>query len=128
METHTKTSAWDNKTHSQLKIEYELMEKKLEARRATCRKSSKQYYDKTFKLKINATPEEVEKNKSSLMKRDSYQKSYYLEHKEKIRIKQKSYREQKKQKAKEEKELTTLYNNEIHVKNYKMKEEKELTA
>ena len=108
METNTKTKPWDNKTHSELRIEYALMAQKLEARRATCRKSSKQYYDKTFKLKNNATPEEVEKNKSSLMKRDSYQKSYYLKNKEQIRIKQKSYREQKKNKLKELKETEKI--------------------
>ena len=90
--------SWETKSHSELKAEYELMAQRLEARRATCRKSSKQYYDKTFKLKENATPEDVEKNKSSLMKRDEYQKSYYTKNKDAIKIKQKKYREERKQK------------------------------
>lgn len=90
------SQSWENKSHSELKAEYELMAHKLESRRATCRKSSKQYYDKTFKLKENATPNEIEKNKSSLLKRDEYQKSYYIQNKDKIKIKQKQYREQRK--------------------------------
>lgn len=94
--------SWETKSHSQLKAEYELMAQRLEARRATCRKSSKQYYDKTFKLRENATPEDVEKNKSSLMKRDEYQKSYYTKNKEAIKIKQKKYREIRKLKKLEE--------------------------
>lgn len=88
--------SWENKSHSELKAEYELMAQRLEARRATCRKSSKQYYDKTFKLKENATPTEVEKNKSSLLRRDEYQKEYYVKNKDKIKIKQKQYRELRK--------------------------------
>ena len=98
-------TSWETKTHSELKAEYELMATRLEARRATCRKSSKQYYNKTYKLKENATPTEVEKNKSSLMKRDVYQKTYYENHKDAIKIKQKHYRELRKlkqQKAKED--------------------------
>ncbi len=101
---NAKTS-WETKTHSQLKEEYEMMVKRIEARRETCRKSSKQYYDKTFKLKENATPEDVEKNKSSLMKRDEYQKSYYEKNKDAIRIKQKKYRELRKQKKLAEQNL-----------------------
>jgi len=96
--------SWETKTHSELKAEYELMAQRLEARRATCRKSSKQYYDKTYKLKENASPEEVEKNKSSLMKRDEYQKSYYVKNKEAIKIKQKKYREIRKLKKQQEKD------------------------
>ena len=96
--------SWENKSHSELKAEYELMAQRLEARRATCRKSSKQYYEKTFKLKENATPNEIEKNKSSLLRRDEYQKSYYLKNKDKIKIKQKQYRENRKLKKQQDNE------------------------
>tara|TARA_R110002072_G_scaffold271842_2_gene431832 strand:- start:1417 stop:1743 length:327 start_codon:yes stop_codon:yes gene_type:complete len=91
-------NAWQNKNLDELKKDYFLMAQKLEARRATCRKSSKQYYDKTYKLKENATASEVEKNKSQLQKRDEYQKTYYDKNKETIKVKQKKYREVKKAK------------------------------
>lgn len=77
------------------------MANKLEARRATCRKSSKQYYNKTFKLTDKSTPADVAKNKSSLMRRDEYQKKYYQKNKEIIKLKQREYREQRKKKEEE---------------------------
>lgn len=96
---------WQTMPMEQLKANYELMAKKLEARRATCRASSKKYYDKTFKLKDNASKEQIEKNKASLDRRDKYQKSYYEKNKEAIKIKQKAYRQKKAQERKRLKEL-----------------------
>ena len=96
-------NAWTNKNLDELKKDYFLMAQRLEARRATCRKSSKQYYNKTYKLKEDATASEVEKNKSQLQKRDEYQKSYYEKNKDDIKVKQKQYREARKAKKLAEK-------------------------
>tara|TARA_R110000822_G_scaffold298531_1_gene421304 strand:- start:903 stop:1232 length:330 start_codon:yes stop_codon:yes gene_type:complete len=87
---------WENMGMGDLKKKYEHMAERLEARRETCRKSSKQYYDKTFKLSSTPTAEQIEKNKIALSKRDVYQQDYYNKNKEQIRIKQKAYRERKK--------------------------------
>ncbi len=87
---------WNTKNMEELKRAFESMSTKLEARRETCRKSSKQYYNKTFKLNENATQEDIEKNKILLKKRNDYQKSYYEKNKEKIKLKQKEYRMRKK--------------------------------
>mgnify|MGYP003641056960 FL=1 len=75
---------------------YNEMKRILENRREVCRKSSKQYYNKTFKLNSDATHDQIIKNKEKIEKRDIYQKSYYDKNKEKIRIKQKEYRERRK--------------------------------
>ena len=75
---------------------YNEMKRILENRREVCRKSSKQYYNKTFKLNEDATHEQIIKNKEKIEKRDIYQKSYYEKNKEHIRVKQKAYRERRK--------------------------------
>ena len=100
----TMKNDWDTMSMEELKKKYELMNTKLEARRATCRKSSKQYYDKTFKLSDNATAQQVAKNKLTLEKRDAYQKAYYEKNKAKIKEKQKEYRQKKARAKKEQKE------------------------
>ncbi len=87
---------WEQMGMGELKKKYEYMAERLEARRETCRKSSKQYYHKTFKLSSSPTAEQVEKNKNAIAKRDSYQQNYYNKNKEEIRIKQRAYRERKK--------------------------------
>lgn len=87
---------WQNKNLDELKKNYEYMAERLEARRATCRKSSKQYYDKTYKLSSSPTAEQIEKNKKTLQRRDNYQKNYYTDNKEKIQQRQKEYRARKK--------------------------------
>jgi len=87
---------WQTKNIDDLQKEYEKMMVKVEKRASTCRKSSKQYYHKTYKLSENPTAQEVEKNKKVLDKRDAYQKSYYEENKDMIKHKQKLYREKKK--------------------------------
>jgi len=87
---------WEKMGMGELKKKYEYMAERLEARRETCRKSSKQYYNKTFKLSSTPTAEQIEKNKNALSKRDIYQQNYYNKNKEEIRIKQKAYREKKK--------------------------------
>ena len=92
--------------------------KKVSTRREVCRKSSKQYYHKTYILSDEPTTEEVAKNKTLLDKRDNYQKSYYEKNAEKIKLRQKNYRLQRKQ-AKEAKkvleEATIEENNSIPV-------------
>ena len=72
------------------------MMERCENRKAICRKSSKKYYEKTYKLKTNASPTDISKNKDKLIKRDDYQKKYYEDNKNKIKINQKKYREQRK--------------------------------
>lgn len=89
--------AWQTKNLDELKAEYTIMKERLDARRATCRKSSKQYYAKKYKLKENASFEEITDNKHILEKRDKYQASYYEKNKANIKKKQKEYREKKKQ-------------------------------
>ena len=102
--------AWQTKNLDELKAEYTLMKERLDARRATCRKSSKQYYAKKYKLKENASIDEITCQKKILEKRDKYQASYYEKNKDAIKKKQKEYREQKKQEKiklkKEEEEKT----------------------
>ena len=92
--------------------------KKVSNRREVCRKSSKQYYHKTYILSDEPTTEEVAKNKTLLDKRDNYQKTYYEKNAEKIKLRQKNYRLQRKQ-AKEAKkvleEATIEENNYIPV-------------
>ena len=92
--------------------------KKVSNRREVCRKSSKQYYHKTYILSDEPTTEEVAKNKTLLDKRDNYQKTYYEKNAEKIKLRQKNYRLQRKQ-AKEAKkvleEATIEENNSIPV-------------
>ena len=90
--TELANSNWDNLSQAELKKQYENMLIRCEARKETCRKSSKQYYEKTYKLKNNPTADEVEKNKKVLSKRDNYQKDYYERNMEKIKEKQKKYR------------------------------------
>jgi len=87
---------WQTKNIDELQKEYEKMMMKVEKRALTCRKSSKQYYHKTYKLGENPTTEQVEKNKNVLDRRDAYQKSYYEKNKELVKSKQKAYRDKKK--------------------------------
>ena len=94
-----------NLSIEQLHKQFTDMAIKLEARRATCRKSSKQYYNKTFKLTDKSSPADVAKNKASLMRRDEYQKKYYQKNKETIKLKQREYREERKKKEQAEKEF-----------------------
>ncbi len=102
--TPTETD-WNSKNLDELKRNYEYMAQRLEARRTTCRKSSKQYYEKTYKLSNTPTQEEVEKNKQVLNRRDNYQRTYYLQNKEKIMKKQLEYRQRKKAEKEAEKSL-----------------------
>ncbi len=87
---------WQTKNMDELKQQYQQMMIKVEKRKETCRKSSKQYYDKKFRLKENATAEQIKDNKTILEKRDKYQASYYEKNKENIKKKQKEYRMKRK--------------------------------
>ena len=77
---------------------------KVSTRREVCRKSSKQYYHKTYILSDEPTTEEVAKNKALLDKRDDYQKNYYEKNAEKIKLRQKNYRKKRKE-AKESQKI-----------------------
>ena len=105
--------AWQTKSVDELKAEYTHMKERLDARRATCRKSSKQYYAKKYKLDEDATIEQITQQKVILEKRDKYQASYYEKNKEDIRKKQKAYREKRK-KALLKKEKEDYLNMENH--------------
>lgn len=87
---------FNNMNMNDLKENYLKMFNTIEKRRAICRKSSKQYYHKTYKLTENPTTEDIQKQKSVLTKRDTYQKSYYERNKERIKERQKQYRLRKK--------------------------------
>tara|TARA_R110000803_G_scaffold202606_1_gene267802 strand:+ start:1331 stop:1711 length:381 start_codon:yes stop_codon:yes gene_type:complete len=97
-------SNWDNMSQAELKKHYAYMMVRCESRKETCRKSSKQYYAKTFILKKNPTIEELEKNKAILNRRDAYQKDYYNKNIEKIKENQTRYRLERKLKKQELKE------------------------
>ena len=71
---------------------------KVRSRRETCRKSSSKYYNKTFKLADEPTKEQVAKNREAIEKRDAYQANYYKKNAEKIKARQKAYREKIKKK------------------------------
>ena len=90
--------AWQTKNLDELKADYIHMKERLDARRATCRESSKQYYAKIYKLGDDATIEQISYQKDMLNRRDKYQATYYEKNKENIRKKQKEYREKRKQK------------------------------
>ena len=89
-------SQFNNMNMNDLKDNYLKMFDTIQKRRATCRKSSKQYYHKTYKLTENPTTEDIQKQKAVLTKRDTYQKSYYERNKERIKERQKQYRLRKK--------------------------------
>ena len=91
---------------------------KVSNRREVCRKSSKQYYHKTYILSDEPTTEEVAKNKTLLDKRDNYQKTYYEKNAEKIKLRQKNYRKKRKEAKQAQKvleEATIEENNSIPV-------------
>tara|TARA_R110002153_G_scaffold274315_1_gene448469 strand:- start:12898 stop:13245 length:348 start_codon:yes stop_codon:yes gene_type:complete len=90
---------------------YKEMADRLEKRRETCRKSSKQYYHKTYKLKNEPSIQQIQKNKEQISKRDIYQKTYYEKNKDMIKQKQREYRAKKRadkiaEKAKASEELS----------------------
>jgi len=93
---------FNNMNMNDLKENYLRMFNTLQNRRATCRKSSKQYYNKTFKLNDNPTAEDIQKQKKVLTKRDNYQKTYYEKNKERIKERQRTYRLRKKEEEREE--------------------------
>lgn len=100
---------WQTKNMDELKQQYQQMMIKVEKRKETCRKSSKQYYDKKFRLKENATAEQIKDNKTILEKRDKYQASYYEKNKENIKKKQKEYRMKRKAEKLAQKEKEKNY-------------------
>ncbi len=90
----TQTS-FNNLSMAEIEANYKVMAERLEKRRETCRKSSKQYYHKTYKLKNEPTKEQIAKNKEQISKRDIYQKTYYEKNKDLIKQKQRDYRARK---------------------------------
>ena len=83
-------------TYNQMVSKIKELDDKVEKRKATCRKSSKKYYDKKFQLGETPTAEQVKSNKEAIEKRDKTQKTYYVKNKEKVKARQKAYRERKK--------------------------------
>ena len=80
-------------TYNQMITKLTELDEKVEKRKEICRKSSKKYYNKKYKLSENPTQEEVMKNKLALDRRDKTQHSYYERNKEKVKSRQKVYRE-----------------------------------
>ena len=93
---------WSVLSMSQIQENYAKMADKLESRRVICRKSSKNYYNKTFKLSDEPSMEEIQKNTKRIEKRDNYQKKYYNENKDLIKQKQRDYRAKLKERKKQQ--------------------------
>jgi hypothetical protein len=89
-------TTFNHEMFTNLITNYQQLQEKVSKRQATCRESSKKYYQKTFKLPENATEEQLNKQREAIEKRDKRQKSYYEANKEKILKRQKEYRARKK--------------------------------